>query len=93
MTVHEPSQTATNGSHTVPAHVIVTQSPTWSPVFVPLVFARRVISVSFVYLFVAVSVISSVSRTTTPVWEFTESTAHPPPPVISVRVNSLVEGL
>lgn len=47
--------------------------------FVPLVFASRVISVSFVYLFVAVSLMSSVSRTTTPVCQFTESTAPPPP--------------
>ena len=31
------------------------------------------------YLFVH-SLISSVSRTTTPVCQFTESTAHPPPP-------------
>lgn len=33
----------------------------WSPVFVPLVLASRVIAVSSVNLFVAVSVISSVS--------------------------------
>lgn len=63
----------------------------WSHVFVPLVFARRVISVSFVYLLVAVSAKSSVSRTTTPVCQFTESTA--PPPVIAVRANSPLDGL
>lgn len=59
---------------TSPVRVIV-----WSPVFVPLVFASRVIALSSVNLFVAVSVMSSVSRTTTPVCQFTESTAPPPP--------------
>lgn len=72
---------------TSPVRVIV-----WSPVFVPLVFASRVIAVSSVNLFVAVSVMSSVSITTTPVCQFTESTA-PPPHVIAVRANSPLDGL
>ena len=60
------------------------QLKSWSPVLVQLVFANLVMSVSFVYLFVAVSVMSSVSSTTTPVCQFTESTAHPQPHQVAV---------
>jgi len=63
-----------------------------SPVFVPERLPSLVISEAVTNLFVvAVSSISSASRTTTPVCQFTESTA--PPPVIAVRANSPLEGL
>jgi len=64
-----------------------------SPVFVPERLPSLVISEAVTNLFVvAVSSISSASRTTTPVCQFTESTAQPPP-VIAVRANSPLDGL
>ena len=79
------------------ARSISVVSDTVSIVFTsaPVSIPHNLVSSAVVnHILEAVSSISSASRTTTPVCQFTESTAHPPPPpVISVRVNSLVEGL
>lgn len=65
-----------------------------SHVFVPERLPSLVISEAVTNLFVvAVSLMSSVSRTTTPVCQFTESTAPPPPPVIHSVSKSLLLAL